>query len=73
MGAETMRIVERLELCNRPTEQNVSWMIFETVSSSSSEVVCVKLLHGGGVDETDKAGFAATIQSGIPSNSTLTP
>lgn len=65
-----MRIVEHLEFCDRPTRQHFVWLIFETVSSSPSEVVCVKLLHGGGVDGIDKAGFAGTIQLGTPSNST---
>jgi hypothetical protein len=70
MGWGIMRIVEHLEYCDRPTRQNVAWLIFEAASSSPSDVVCVKLLHGGGEGETDKAGI---IQSGTPSNSTLTP
>ena len=70
MGRGIMRIVEHLEFYDRPTRQHFAWLIFETASSSLSDVVCVKLLHGGGVGETDKAGFAGIIQSGTPSNST---
>ena len=70
MGRGIMRIVEHLEFYDRPTRQHFAWLIFETVSSSPSDVVCVKLLHGGGVGETDKADFSGIIQSGTPSNST---
>ena len=68
-----MRIVEHREFCDGPTRRNVARLIFEIVSYSPSDVVCVKLRHGGGEGETDKVGKAGIIQSGTPSNSTLTP
>ena len=70
MGQGIMRIVEHLEFCDSPTRQNVAWQVFETISPSSSDVVCVKLLHGGGEGETETADFSGIIQSGTPSSST---
>ena len=70
MGRGTLRIVEHLTFYDGPTRQHFVWLIFETASYSLSDVVCVKLLHGGGDGETDKAGKAGIIQSGTPSSST---
>jgi len=68
-----MRIVECLEFCDTPARQHVAWLVFQTVSSYPSEGVCITLLHGGWVGETDTAEFSGIIQSEFPSNSTLTP
>ena len=65
-----MRIDEHLEFYDRPTRQHFVWLIFETASYSLSDVVCVNLLHGGGVGKTGTIGFAGLIQSGAASNST---
>jgi hypothetical protein len=70
MGWGILRIVEHLTFYDGPTRQHFVWLIFETASYSPSDVVCVKLLHGGGVDGTNKAGKAGIIQSGTPSSST---
>jgi hypothetical protein len=70
MGWGTLRIVEHLAFYDGPTRQNVAWLVYETVSSSMSDVVCVKLLHGGGEGETETADFSGIIQYGAPSNST---
>jgi hypothetical protein len=70
MGRGILRIVEHLTFYDGPTSQHFVWLIFETASYSPSDVVCVKLLHGGGVGGTDKAGKAGIIQSGTPSSST---
>ena len=70
MGWGTLRIVEHLTFYNGPTRQHFVWLIFKTASYSPSDVVCVKLLHGGGVGKTGTIGFAGLIQSGAASNST---
>ena len=70
MGWGILRIVERITFYDGSTRQHFVWLIFETAPYSLSDVVCVNLLHGGGVDGTDKAGKADLIQSGTPSSST---
>jgi hypothetical protein len=65
-----LRIVEHLTFYDGPTRQHFVWLIFETASYSSPDVVCVKLLHGGGVGKTGTISFAGLIQSGAATNST---
>jgi hypothetical protein len=70
MGWGILRIVEHLTFYDGPTRHHFVWLIFETASYSPSDVVCVKLLHGGGAGKTETADFSGIIQSGAPSNST---
>ena len=70
MGWGILRIVERITFYDGSTRQHFVWLIFETAPYSLSDVVCVNLLHGGGVGKTGTIGFAGLIQFGAASNST---